>query len=439
MTDSVAVFSPGDRLTDNATAAEMSGAVAYFYDAGTTNPKTVYADKDLTVALGTSVTADALGYPTSDGTTRTLVYTGTSDYKIVIKDANGVTVVTHDDVKGAPTTYNPGSQSVVAETPVVTKSLNYTVLSTDQSTVFVGNCSSGDVAFTLPSAVDVGDGWFVDIQHAGSANQILIETVSSQTISSGALSYSTVMVLTRSGESVRLTSDGGNWRVTAHSPPHIKVGQGIITVVDRLTAPPGSEVNGSVYLISGSPSGDWSSFSAGDLVQYTSSAWVRFAPLEGWRVWVADEDLGYTYDGSSWLSDSASDTKAGIVEKATQAEVEAETADKYPDAESVKYAPGVAKFWVCINYSAGTPSVAASYNVTGIVDNGTGDLTVTIATDFSSTSWVPFALGQGSNGRFVSVAPAGRTEGTVRIIVENSGGSSGDPDSLFVGGFGDHA
>ena len=99
MTDSVAVFSPGDRLTDNATGPKMSGAVAYLRR-GNDKPKTVYADKDLTVALGTSVTADALGYPTSDGTTKTLVYTGTSDYKIVIKDANGVTVVTHDDVKG---------------------------------------------------------------------------------------------------------------------------------------------------------------------------------------------------------------------------------------------------------------------------------------------------------------------------------------------------
>ena len=47
--------------------------------------------------------------------------------------------------------------------------LDYTVLDADQSTVFVGNCSNGDVTFTLPSAVTVGDGWFIDIQHAGSA------------------------------------------------------------------------------------------------------------------------------------------------------------------------------------------------------------------------------------------------------------------------------
>ena len=151
---------------------------------------------------------------------------------------------------------------------------------------------------------------------------------------------------------------------------------------------------------------------AGDLVQYTSSAWVRFAPLEGWRVWVSDEDLGYTYDGSSWLSDSASDPKAGMSKRQTQAEVEAETADKYPDAESVKYSPGVAKFWVCITYSAGTPSVAASTNVTGIVDSGTGYLTVTIATMIFQAAWVPFALGQGSNGRFVSVAPAALRHGS---------------------------
>ena len=436
MTDSVAIFSPGDRLTDNSTGAVLPGGVAYFYDAGTTNPKTVYADGDLSVTLGTSVTADALGYPTSDGTTRTLVYTGTSDYKIVIKDANGVTVVTHDDVKGAPTTYNPGSQSVVAETPVVTKSLNYTVLSTDQSTVFVGNCSSGDVAFTLPSAVDVGDGWFVDIQHAGSANQILIETVSSQTISSGATDYSTVMVLARSGESVRVVSDGGNWRVTSHSPPHIKNAQGIIAVTDRLTAPPGSEVNGDIYLISGSPSGDWSSFSAGDLVQYTSSAWVRFAPLEGWRVWVSDEDLGYTYDGTSWLSDAASDARAGMVEKATSAEVIAETGDRYADAAALKYHPGVAKFWV---NGSGT-TIAASYNVTSIVQGSL--FTVTIENDFASEAWCCVAscreAGVDSTSNR-SLMIESQTSGSVTLRWKPGSSSSMSPSAWNVCGFGDLA
>lgn len=442
MTDSIAVFDPGFRVTDNTTGAPVSGAVIEFFDAGTTTPKTVYSDNDLITSIGTTVTCDSLGYPTSDGSTKTRIYLGTSAFKIVAKTSSGATLWTHDNNPGAVEVASPSSQSVVAETPVVTKSLDYTILSTDQSTVFVGNCSSGDVTLTLPSAVTVGDGWFIDIQHAGSANQVLIASVSSQTISSGATSYSTVMVLSRSGESARLVSDGGNWRVTSHAAPHIKNAQGIITVTDRLTSPPGSEVNGSIYLISAAPSGAWASFSAGDLVQYTSSAWVRFIPQEGWQVWVADEDIVYTCTGSNtWMSSAATTTTAGIVEKATQAEVEAETADRYADAATLHFSPGVAKFWACVNYSAGTPSVAASYNVTGIVDNGTGDLTVTIATDFSSANWCPFALAQNSSSsaRFAYVTSSGRTAGTVRVVVENAGGTAGDPESIFIGGFGDHA
>lgn len=439
MTDSVAVFDPGFRVTDNSTGAVVSGAVIYFYDAETTTPKPVYADSALSGSLGTSVTCDSLGYPTSDGSTKTQIYVGTELYKVTAKTSGGTELWTHDNIKGAVQVTDPGDLSVVATTPVVTKSLDYTVLSADQSTVFVGNCSSGDVTFTLPSAVTVGDGWFIDVQHAGSANQVLIATVSSQTISSGATSYSTVMPLSLSGESVRLVSDGGNWRVTSHASPHIKNAQGIITVTDRLTAPPGSEVNGSIYLISGSPSGDWSSFSAGDLVQYTSSAWVRFVPAEGWRVWVADEDLIYTCTGSNtWLSSAASTSAAGIVEKATSSEIIAETADKYADGADMKHHPGVAKFWAKVAVSGGTPSVSASYNVTGIVDDGTGLITITIANDFSSANWCCIASPFMGSGNTVNLRIAAQAAGTVQLDLTTGadGNTSTDPSAWMVSGFG---
>lgn len=439
MTDSVAVFDPGFRVTDNSTGAPVSGAVLEFYDAETTTPKTVYADNDLLTSLGTTVTTDSLGYPTSDGSTKTRVYVGTAAFKVVAKTSGGTTLWTHDNNPGAVEVVSPSSQSVVSETPVITKSLDYTVVDADQSTVFVGNCSSGDVTFTLPSAVTVGDGWFIDIQHAGSANQVLIASVSSQTISSGATSYSTVMVLSRSGESVRLVSDGGNWRVTAHASPHIKNAQGIITVTDRLTSPPGSEVNGSIYLISGAPSGGWSSFSAGDLVQYTSSAWVQFVPAEGWQVWVADEDLIYTCTGSNtWLSSVSSATSAGIVETAIEAEMEAETAAKFPDAAIMKHHPGVAKFWASISVSAGVPTLNASYNVTGIVDTGTGAITVTIATDFASVNWCPFAMVSLPAGNTVNVHVSSHAAGTVTVELRTGadGGNATDPSYWFIGGFG---
>lgn len=99
MVASVAVFSPGFRVTDT-NDEPINGATIEFYGAGTSTPKTVYTDKDLTVALGTTVTTDAGGYPSTGGN-KTLIYTGISPYKIIVKDADGVALYTHDNVQGA--------------------------------------------------------------------------------------------------------------------------------------------------------------------------------------------------------------------------------------------------------------------------------------------------------------------------------------------------
>ena len=146
MTDSVFVLPPGERVTDDSTGAPVPGGTLYFYDELTTTPKTVYADSDLLIELGTSVVTDALGYPTSDGTTRTLIYVGTSRYKIVIKDDADNTIVTHDSLPGAPVSASAADVSVTATFPVVTKSLDYSVLSTDQNKTIAVNCSSAGLS-----------------------------------------------------------------------------------------------------------------------------------------------------------------------------------------------------------------------------------------------------------------------------------------------------
>jgi len=101
MADAVAVFTPGQRLTDTDGVPFASCEVS-FYEAGTTTPKLVYADADLTVSLGSTVYTDSAGYPvTSNGsTTKTLVYTDTNAYKIAIVSA-AITIAEHDNVKGA--------------------------------------------------------------------------------------------------------------------------------------------------------------------------------------------------------------------------------------------------------------------------------------------------------------------------------------------------
>ena len=106
MASSVVVFPPGFRVTD-ANDQPLSGAVISFFGAGTTTPKTVYSDYNLTVAIGTSITTDAGGYPSSGGN-KVLVYVDTAPYKVTIADSLGNVIASHDNVLGAITAGSGG-------------------------------------------------------------------------------------------------------------------------------------------------------------------------------------------------------------------------------------------------------------------------------------------------------------------------------------------
>ena len=116
MLDSTTVLEPGFRVTD-ANGDPVSGAKLKFYDSGTTTPKTVYADSALSTSLGSTVTCDSGGYPTSDGSTKTLIWTGTASYKIIITDADDVTIATHDGITGAISSVSLGSGTGTFSTP----------------------------------------------------------------------------------------------------------------------------------------------------------------------------------------------------------------------------------------------------------------------------------------------------------------------------------
>ncbi len=448
MTDSTYVFPPGERITDDSTGAPISGATIYFYDAQTTSAKTVYADADLTASLGTSVVTDSQGYPTSNGITRTLIYVGTAPYKLVIQDADANTIATHDNIPCAVVSASSSDVAATASFPVVTKSLNYTVVKDDQNSLFKINCSSGDVTLTLPSAVAMGNGWCIRVQHAGSANQAILATVSSQLISEGSKSFSTGYALALNGEDIELRSDGGNWNVVSHTSPFVKVAQGIIPITDRLSAPPVSPQHGALYLLTASPSGAWSTFSQHDIVQYHggSAAWVNFTPYTdcGWVAYVADENITYQFIDSAWVASTATNSFAGRLKTATQAVQEAATAtDTAVTPATQQSHPSSPKWWLKASVSAGTPSVSASYNNTSITDTNQGVLTATIATDFSSANWACHITCQGpdtTQGRAGWVYDGSQSGGAVTGLCYTLGSSSPsntDPTSWYLSGLGD--
>jgi len=73
---------------------------------------------------------------------------------------------------------------------------------------------------------------------------------------------------------------------------------------------------------------------------------------------------------------------------ASVAEMEAGAAlDKYVAPGTQHWHPGHPKCWGVVTVSAGTPTLAANYNLTSITDTATGDIVFTVATDFSSVNW----------------------------------------------------
>lgn len=428
MTDSVAVFPPGYRLTDSATGEPISGATILFYNAGTTTPKTVYADSALLIPLGTSVVTDALGCPTSDGATKTDVFVGTAPYKVIIEDANGVTIETKDNRPGAVVSASSVNVAVTALFPVSIKSLDYTVLQADQNTTFVGNCTAGDVNFTLPSAVPgVGTGfvtaagWKIKIQHGGSANHVVIKTVSSQSLSGGVAGTATQLVLVRQGEEVELSSDGGNWRVSGHTlaAPHSYT-TGIIQIVSRLATAPGSPAAGDKYIVTAN-GGAWSSFAAGDIATWNGASWTNQTPPSncGWRAFVQAESRDYQYLSSAWNAQPLSVF-------ATQATMESQNAGTPVTADMQTFHPGHPKAWC---YFAGNGTVNASHNVSSVTRTGTGTYGVTLAIAMSSTAYAVVASGSQN----ATIASAGsQTTTTFAVISKDFSNSPADNNISFA-------
>ena len=77
--------------------------------------------------------------------------------------------------------------------------------------------------------------------------------------------------------------------------------RGIPIAKDRdLNTPPGSPVDGDVYIVGPAPTGAWAS-QAGKLTYYNTNVWQFFTPTEGWVVYLLDEDAFVQYTGSAWV------------------------------------------------------------------------------------------------------------------------------------------
>jgi hypothetical protein len=100
-----------------------------------------------------------------------------------------------------------------------------------------------------------------------------------------------------------------------------------LSVLDKdLAAPPGSPAEGARYIVGSGAGGAWAGH-AGSIAAFQDGAWAFYAPQEGWRAWVADEEKLYVWRGSAWgLLPLACPDGAAIADESGNAQIAFHTA-----------------------------------------------------------------------------------------------------------------
>jgi len=182
----------------------LSGGFLYFFESGTSTPKTTYSDEDLTTENANPVELDAYGVPGD------IFFTGTA--RIVLTDADDVQQRVMDPVDACCAAEGGGGEATPYWTfvlPEKTASFNAVAGS---FYIIDTNAASGDVTMTLPATPASGDrvGYAVrwyniarDVIIDGGSNGIFMgawasgQTTSQPTLSEGWWGYSMIYDGTR--------------------------------------------------------------------------------------------------------------------------------------------------------------------------------------------------------------------------------------------------
>lgn len=168
-----------------------------------------------------------------------------------------------------------------------------------------------------------------------------------------------------------------------------------------------------------------------------------------WKGTLAPGESVIYKDETGWVPyDAVGLPKSNTFQAAVQADMEAATSVTVAVTPGRQhFHPGHPKCWGKTTVAAGTPTMVVSYNMTSITDTATGELTWTIATDFSSANWVfvgdverTSTAGAIANDRRQNVRNATQAAGTV--IQECWDGTAttnvlADPTAWHMVGLGD--
>lgn len=91
------LLAPGVRLID-VNGNLISGGKVRVYQANTTTPASLFSDEGLSSALPNPVIANSAGWPSSNGTTPTLIFAAAGSYDVLFLDASNNVLATFEDV-----------------------------------------------------------------------------------------------------------------------------------------------------------------------------------------------------------------------------------------------------------------------------------------------------------------------------------------------------
>lgn len=187
---------------------------------------------------------------------------------------------------------------------------------------------------------------------------------------------------------------------------------GHVTGLSGLTA-------GEVYFLSASSAGDLTTTPPSTVGQYVKPLLIADTTTSGYFFNMRGNEV----------------TANAGVPAATQAEQETATSTvTYVSPGRQQFHPSSNKVWLYSLLSAGVPQLSASYNVTSITDNGTGDFTVNFTTAFSSANFCATAGYNRDNTTAVGYIPNfySLTSSSVRVSTTNSAGVAIDPFAFHV-------
>jgi hypothetical protein len=162
----------------------------------------------------------------------------------------------------------------------------------------------------------------------------------------------------------------------------------------------------------------------------------------------AGDRARYFYDGATVYCLSyarANGTSVVPVIAATQTQMEAASSNAVFSAPSnQQFHPSAAKAWVIYDTRTGAAAISASYNVSSITDNGTGDVTVNFTSPFSSANYAFVGSGSGTGAGANSLvigddSTFAKATNAFRCVWRSQNGTATDANYCSLVFYGDQA